>query len=600
MSEGGNRVLIKIDGQALTDHTDYGTPVLIDPSTIERIEVVRGASSVISGSRAIGGVINIVTKGGGDKPFGGSFSAGYFSATKGYRTSLSFGGKSGAFDYRLSLGKRDEGDRESADGPLVPSDIEDQNVSAHLGYDFGNHYVSFKASKFDMGSTPYIDPLGLTPGMTMSMHLPKRDLTKMSLHYEGKELTPWLTSLKAAAYHQTVDRVFDVNIAQPYTSRPPAPPVPPGTRFQVLSSSVDEQTTFGFNVDAILEFAEGNRTKVGLQYEDDSLDASKTATGTLLFPAPIPPVPVFTRTPQNEASIKTTSVYAQHEVDLGNTLTAFAGLRYYNVDAQLEKTNTANPLSKNSDSTVLGSAGLVWTPNEQWALRFNVNQGYSYPTLVQMFLQTTAGATLNPNPNLKPEESTSFEIGTRFDGGNTVVDATLFYTDSTNYIASVPDLSTPNPRDLIHQNLAAAKTYGLELYAEHAVANSSWTPYVSATLMNREYQFANGFKSTDVGEPSIFGKVGVRYDWELGNVSGTLDAYLQGEGGSRSVDETGAVSLGSDKSGYGIFNIEADAQLAENLHLNASVNNILDRSYRPSSGIRGAGRNVKLNLTWKF
>lgn len=71
----------------LTDHTNYGQPLLIDPGSIDRIEVVRGSSSVISGSCAIGGVVNIITKKGAEKPFGLTTQAGYMSATDGYRLS---------------------------------------------------------------------------------------------------------------------------------------------------------------------------------------------------------------------------------------------------------------------------------------------------------------------------------------------------------------------------------------------------------------------------------------------------------------------------------------------------------------------------------
>ncbi len=72
-----------IDGQKLTDHTNYGQPILIDPTTTERIEVVRGSSSVVSGSAAIGGVINIITKTGADKPFALSTTAGVFLGHRG-------------------------------------------------------------------------------------------------------------------------------------------------------------------------------------------------------------------------------------------------------------------------------------------------------------------------------------------------------------------------------------------------------------------------------------------------------------------------------------------------------------------------------------
>src|SRR5690606_20110825 len=46
--ESSRRVTSRIDGQAVTDHTDYGTPLLIDPALIERVEVVRGPASVIN------------------------------------------------------------------------------------------------------------------------------------------------------------------------------------------------------------------------------------------------------------------------------------------------------------------------------------------------------------------------------------------------------------------------------------------------------------------------------------------------------------------------------------------------------------------------
>ena len=69
--ESSRRVTIRIDGQTVTDHTDYGTPLLIDPAMIERVEVVRGPASVINGSNAIGGVVNIITRRGSDVPLEG-------------------------------------------------------------------------------------------------------------------------------------------------------------------------------------------------------------------------------------------------------------------------------------------------------------------------------------------------------------------------------------------------------------------------------------------------------------------------------------------------------------------------------------------------
>ena len=60
---GNSYVLILIDGRRL--HGDNGGEndlSLIDPHNIERIEIVKGASSALYGSDAIAGVINIITK----------------------------------------------------------------------------------------------------------------------------------------------------------------------------------------------------------------------------------------------------------------------------------------------------------------------------------------------------------------------------------------------------------------------------------------------------------------------------------------------------------------------------------------------------------
>lgn len=574
--ESGNRVLIKIDGQALTDHTDYGTPLLIDPTNIERIEIVRGSSSVVSGARAIGGVVNIITKRGGDKPFEGSISAGYFSATEGYRTNLTLGGRQGAFDYRLSLGNSDRGNRDTANGLLIPSDQQDQSKSLHLGYTSGNHYLFFKFQDYDLSANVYTG----TPGFDIK--LPKRDLTKAAFFYEGTDLTPWMTSLNASVYSQTVDREFQVSANIPL-GPPPAPVM------NVLSRSVDEQITSGFILDTVLEFAPGHRTRLGLEYEDDSIDSLKTTTRSVFGP---PRVTILS----NKASIKTFSLYAQHEAELGSNLTGFLGARYYKVDADLEATNTANPLAANSDSRILGSAGLVWTPSEQLALRVNVNQGYSYPTLVQLFLETSAaGITLSPNANLLPETSTTAEIGARFSSGATVLDAALFYTKAKNYI----DTQNTGPRTGTHVNVNGAETFGLELYAERALAETGLTPYVSATFMRRKFEYGTGVSTYDSGTPEIFGELGIRYDWQMQNgIYGSLDADIRGESNTVLRDSTGAVVARA--SGYTTVNIAANAVLSENLNLTASFNNILNKAYNPIDGIPGSGRNINLFLTYTF
>ncbi|MDR1607358.1 MAG: TonB-dependent receptor plug domain-containing protein [Deltaproteobacteria bacterium] len=75
---GSERTLILIDGIKQKISSTYlmssGGYAHLDPSEIERVEVIKGPASALYGTDAIGGVINIITKKGGDKPV--SFNVG--------------------------------------------------------------------------------------------------------------------------------------------------------------------------------------------------------------------------------------------------------------------------------------------------------------------------------------------------------------------------------------------------------------------------------------------------------------------------------------------------------------------------------------------
>ncbi len=88
--------LILLDGIEFRDASSTGggaNLANISTDNIERIEIVRGAQSVIYGSDAIGGVINIITKKGSSEPHG------YASIEKGaYQTTETTAGISGGSD----------------------------------------------------------------------------------------------------------------------------------------------------------------------------------------------------------------------------------------------------------------------------------------------------------------------------------------------------------------------------------------------------------------------------------------------------------------------------------------------------------------------
>ena len=100
---GGDRTVMLIDGVQLNDTSatggayNFGT---LDTYNIDRIEILRGPQSTLYGSDAIGGVINIITKTGGDG-FGGKMflEGGSFNTQRG---GASIHGGDELFGYSLS------------------------------------------------------------------------------------------------------------------------------------------------------------------------------------------------------------------------------------------------------------------------------------------------------------------------------------------------------------------------------------------------------------------------------------------------------------------------------------------------------------------
>jgi len=97
-----DQTLVLIDGMrinsALSGSVNWNA---IDPATVERVEVIRGAASSLYGSDAIGGVVNIITKKGGERPLSayGNFGVGSYGTV---RSSLGLSGASQGWDYALA------------------------------------------------------------------------------------------------------------------------------------------------------------------------------------------------------------------------------------------------------------------------------------------------------------------------------------------------------------------------------------------------------------------------------------------------------------------------------------------------------------------
>ena len=159
---GGRRFMVRIDGRPIRNSGGFGDTLVdwtsLSLENIERIEVMRGAHSVVYGE-TIGGTINIVTKKGGtreDMKPEVVMDADYSSYdTQSYTVRLTGNAKS--LGYALAGGYR------SSDGYLRNSDYEIRDFTGRLSYLFpfdGRLTLGYKISNQDKGLFVVNDPYG--------------------------------------------------------------------------------------------------------------------------------------------------------------------------------------------------------------------------------------------------------------------------------------------------------------------------------------------------------------------------------------------------------------------------------------------------------
>lgn len=649
--EQSNRVVILVDGQEMTDQSSYGAPFLIDPSNIERIEVVRGPASVLYGAKAIGGVVNVITKKGAADPFALELGAGYYSGSKGKQASAAVSGTLERFDYRLSVSGDDHKDRKVAKGYHSPhstklpnSASENTDASLHLGMKLGeveNHYLSFKANRHKLEAEGWEDNFSLVKGLPaadinesviageidvrqFNANLPKRELDKIGLHYEGTDLSPLVRNVSVDGFYQKVDREFENAIRLGgdnvvYQLRPGFTLPPSEVELGMNSDSKDTTKTYGGSAQVDFAFHDDHYTLFGVQYLKDTLETDKSSQVNLLKVVPpagypfAPPSHLFPLQVENsasfdKASMRTASVFMQDEWTLPNNFKLIGGVRYYNVKSKLDKTTSSNYQAGESSthSRFVKSLGLTWTGLEHTTLRGGYSEGYVMPTLLEQFTDSRSGRgiPLHGNPDLSPERSQNYELGMRYQNRGVVFDGTLFYSKAKQYITFEDCGGRCAASGDIYTNADKATSYGLELLAEYWIADTPYTPYLNTTLMRRKVTVED-FSTYKTDVPLISGQLGLRYENSFAGTDLWADAFVQAASQSekkeRDIDKSGKVSR--HLSGWSTLNFAVGGNFGEEgqhrvaLHLN----NLNNRHYRASvDEMPATGRNFVLTFNTRL
>jgi len=399
---GAGQLLVLIDGHPQYQGI-YGHPIADSYQTLmaERVEVLRGPASVLYGSNAMGGVLNIVTRGMHDDGVKTSINLGAGSYGT-IQAEASNQVRSGKFSSTVAA------QYGRTDNHRPRMGFEQYGGYLKLGYDFNTHWNA------------YVDA----------------NITHFNASYPGTETSPlydadqWITRGVVSAalenHYNNTNGAISVysNWGRHKIDDGTADPSQPTARY---FRSKDALTGISWYQSA--QFFEGNRLTVGIDYQHIYGNAYYTSkkTGDILD----------TPNKQSGKSYRNEIAgYIDFRQDIATWLTIDAGVRLDHHSV--------------TGTEWIPQAGIVVRPISTGEVKAMVSKGFRNPTMREMYLYPPS------NEELEPERIWNYELSWRHRMGNFNYGANLFYIKGDNMIQTVQRKNV---------NTGKIENYGAELEA---------------------------------------------------------------------------------------------------------------------------------------
>ncbi len=657
-----NRVLVLVDGERLNNsRTSTGQSGietgLVETSQIETVEIARGSGSVLYGTDALAGTINIITR---DTPprrdggfrFGATLDTLYSTNEHGRRGGLAVNGSGKYFAFRLSqslerfgnyfTGKADGnipteyldffGGGLTEEGEALNSQSHGSNSQA-TGRFFINdtntlrlNYERRRAA--DVGSPTLVG--------FFNAFFPFSNRDKFSARYDSAAMTEQLMRVSVSGFYQTQYRNF-TNIL----TVPPFPPFFPG-QFQ-FSETVTDTKTAGFDVQTDWKLGNRNNLIAGVSFFRDN-----NSDRRLIIRSTTPTSP--NRTISNsrsvpDASLANIAFFAQDEFRVSRRLRLIGGLRIDNFRTNAEPTAefvihpgfTPGQIEdlglqgltdglKVKDTSVTGDFGAVYTLTPNINLSARVGRSFRTPNIFERFFTDfgSVAGFLVGNPHLEPESGINVDTSVKFQTSRFAGSVTYFNNSYTNFLATVtardrddnpivisrpPTPSNPNPQPIPvfqTQNIDKARIQGIEAEFEAPIKIS-----LGYLTPNGNFSYLRG-DDTAANEPLNFispvrTNVGFRwqnfgknyyFDYNMRIVTKqkrlTEDFLVPSPQGGNDGPEPGFVT--HNLSGGYYFRRERF-----NFNINLGVSNLFDRLYNEQFVFAPArGRSFTIGTSWEI
>jgi vitamin B12 transporter len=571
------RSLLLIDGRP-SGVTNLATRRL---DGIDRIEVLKGAASSVYGSSAMGGVVNVITRqsrgkiGGSARAGGGSYATSELSGRVG-------GSASSRVDFDLGgtvFDQRD--DYRMGNGVVRPAtSYKTYNGSARLGADLGTWRLEARGEGYH--GRDIMAPGDLATGINTQG---RKDLERSSQDVRASGPIAG-HEFSVVGYH-TDDTSHTVNVT---TTNPLDQPFLPYLSFE------SDLGWAGLQIKDAWNWSRSSSLVVGFDYERvTSVSRSYTRAGDRTAPF------------SADSGKRTMGVYAENTLKLwaGRTNVALGG-RFDRITTETVDTPfKTNFRPSESDFGVFNpSVGLKHELAKNLRAHFAFGRAFIPAEALMLTGYTTtivAGRTqINQgNPDLKPERSTSFDLGAEWTSRATRADATVFRTVVKDRFISNVVISSPAPPDPIVLSVANgldAHISGLELELDHRLSPRVGVFANTTHYFNRKERLTSGVEQDILNVPTDTIRAGI--DIDFGPLSGRLSGrYVHGRKDS---DPNQAGFPIVDYDDFTVVDADVTYHVARQHALVLTVNNLFDEFYYEKLGYPLQGVSFKASYRIGF
>ena len=612
----GRSPLVMIDGVPQSTPLRNGALGIrtIDANSIERIEVIKGATSIY-GNGAAGGIINYITKRpDSDKKISGEvslssrFSAVEFEDSAGQRIEGMMNGQIDNFSYVASASYEENGLQKDADGDVIGlkyglSDAVMQNYFAKLGYQFTddismqlvyNHYQSEQdsdlmdvVSSVNKGVKTYAikAPAGTdAPGVGQG---PNNH--NIMLKYTDEELFT-NTQLVVDAYAQEIENVFF---------------------FSYVLANLDEGYIGGQSY--IKSDKKGLRATLNTQVEWDNLEATFIYGIDALNDVTSQPL-VDGRMWVPEMDMENLAGFLQTKWVFQDDFIIKAGVRRENIDLKVDNYSTLK-LCRTPDTCSI-PVDVVGDTLEYSATTYNFGIRYNWQEYFQPFANYSQGsdisdigrllrtATVNDIADIHTEASIidNYEVGF-----TSVIDK--FRMEFSAY-RSTSELGTTNKYDAatgIYMPVRAPQ----EIYGYEALAQYTFTNDLDMTATYAWTEGKDTKNDVYLGARQISAPKGtINVNWSPVDEANLTLTYLY-VGDRKRFEKKDGEYVGDQGpiDSYHIVNVSGHYNFAQNWDAFIGIENLFNQDYYPAKSqaytysgynVKGLGTTVNVGIKYLF